>query len=163
MPSSGGLYYSMWEFHRDGGTAEELVLSNDNTGTIVSSSLNGVTINGTFEGLNISFNDAQFPGEVIRVSFYTGMVDPVDNWAPDYTFMAGTYQETEVTVTGGVGGRPTPPINAPLADAATSPAATATMAPAVDAPGPAFGDGPPSVQVTVQRGPWYAILKFLDT
>jgi hypothetical protein len=77
----------------------------DNTGTILDSTLNGVPINGTLDAsLNVSFNDAQFPGEVLQVTFYTGMVFPLDNWEPDRTFMAGMFQETEVIVRGGSGG-----------------------------------------------------------
>jgi hypothetical protein len=92
----------------------------------------------------------QFPGEVLQVTFYTGMVFPLDNWEPDRTFMAGMFQETEVIVRGGIGGQlPLPPVNAPLASTANAAAATA-------------GSGPPWVQATTVRGPWYAILRFLD-
>jgi hypothetical protein len=167
MPSSGALYTSTWDLYRGSGPAWVLEFSTDNYGNIVDSTLNGVPINGTLDAsLNLSFNDAQFPGEIFRVTFYTGMVFPVDDWEPDQTFMAGTFQETEVTVTGGVGGQQPPPGNASLADTASAGAATATIAApvdvAVDAPALGFGSGPPSVQVTTLRGPWYAILRFLD-
>jgi hypothetical protein len=171
MPSSGALYTSTWNFYRGSGPAWILEFSTDNYGNIVASTLNGVPINGTLDAsLNLSFNDAQFPGEIFRVTFYTGMVFPVDDWEPDHTFMAGTFQETEVTVTGGVGGQQPPRGNAPLADTAAASVATATVAApvdvavdvAVDAPALGFGSGPPSVQVTTVRGPWYAILRFLD-
>jgi hypothetical protein len=164
MTSSGGLYDSTWEFHRGSEPAEQLYFSTDNTGTIVDSTLNGIPINGTLDASrNVSFNDAHFPGEVLQVTFYTGMVSS-SNWDPSQTFMAGTFQETVVTVTGGVGGQPPPPpVNAPLADTATTPAATATMAAVVDPLSPAFGSGPPSVQVTTVHGPWYAILTFEDS
>jgi hypothetical protein len=112
--SSGALYTSTWELHRSTDAAEELNFSTDNTGTILDSTLNGVPINGTLDAsLNVSFNDAQFPGEVLQVTFYTGMVFPLDNWEPDRTFMAGMFQETEVIVRGGIGGQlPLPPVNA---------------------------------------------------
>jgi hypothetical protein len=154
---------STWEFHRSTDAAEQLLLITDGiTGAIVNSTLNGVPINGTIDAsLNVSFNDAQFPGEVLQVTFYTGMVFPLNSWAPNRTFMGGTFQETEVIVTGGIGGQQPLPVNAPPASTATAPAATAMTAATVDTLAPAVGSGPPSVQATTVRGPWYAILRFL--
>lgn len=162
MSSSGALYTSVWEFHRGYGPPWELNFSTDSAGAIINSTLDGAPINGTLDpSQNLSFNDAHFPGEVLLVSFYTGMVLPFDSWEIDRTFMAGTFQETQVIVTGGIGGEQ-PPVNAPLTGTATAPSATA-MAAIVDPLAPAAASGPPSVQATTYRGPWYAILKFYNT
>ena len=105
----------------------------------------------------------QFPGEVLQVTFYTGMVFPLDNWEPDRTFMAGMFQETEVIVRGGIGGQlPLPPVNAPLASTANAAAVTVAAAATLDTPAATAGSGPPWVQATTVPGPWYAILRFLD-
>jgi hypothetical protein len=84
-----------WEFHRACPAQRLSIAKIDGTGALLDSFIDGVAINGHYDKATnaISFNDAQHPGAILFVSFYTGYVIPDGDGGS--CAMAGTYQEAE--------------------------------------------------------------------
>jgi hypothetical protein len=87
-----------WEFHRACPHEDMTILNVDAAGALVDSSIGTQPIHGHYNAATnaISFNDQRFPGQVIRVSYYTGFVlVQAEGGAP--CAMAGTYHELILT------------------------------------------------------------------
>src|SRR5262245_22460667 len=91
MPNITGYY----EFHRGYPAQHATIINVDQSGQLVSASIDDRLIHGQYDASTnaITFNDARNPTDVLYVTNYTGYVMPDGG---DICAMAGTYQELAV-------------------------------------------------------------------